>query len=84
VAVFERQRLDAQDVLIAGERGHHHFVMKLVGHGHDHDLARRERGDGFAVKVRLGRAVAIGPGAEGLAGEGAQQRLRRARGRARC
>ena len=49
--------------------------MKLVGHGHDHDLARRQRGDRFAVESGWGRAVAIGPGAERLTGEGAQQRF---------
>ena len=75
VGVFERQRLDREDVLMVGERGHRHIVVERVGHGHDDDLAGRERGDGLAVEVRLGRTVAIGPGTERLTGEGAQQRF---------
>ena len=76
VTVLKRQRLHRTDVLIAGERGHHDVVMKLVGHRHYYDLARRKRGDGFAEQVRLRRAIAIRPGAEGLAWERAQQCFR--------
>jgi hypothetical protein len=73
VAVFKRQRLHTQHVLIVGQSGHHHFVMKLVGHGYHHHLPRWQRGDGVAVELRPGRAVAIGPRAERLSGERAQQ-----------
>ena len=66
-------------MLIVRQRGHHDFVMKLVGHGHHYDLPRRQRGDGFAVELRLGRTVAIGPGAEGLARESALSLRRCAR-----
>ena len=51
--VFQDQRLDAEDVLIGGQRVHDDGVVELVGHGHDHGLARRHGGEDVLVEFRV-------------------------------
>ncbi len=72
VGGFQREGLHAEDMLVVRKGGHDHLVVKLIRHGDYYDLARGQGGNGLEVEIRLGRGFAIGPGMEGLGGEGPQ------------
>jgi len=74
VAGLEDQRLNAQDILIGGQRGHDRFEMQVVGQGHHDEIARRHVGDHLTEQRRMRRVgfrVQRRKWDEGLAGEGA-------------
>ena len=73
LGVFQHQRLDRQDVLVAGQCLADDAVMEMVRHGHHHEIPRRQRGQHLLEQVGehlLRRLVQAGIGFESLAGKG--------------
>ena len=73
LGVFQHQRLDRQHVLVAGQGLADDAVMEMVGHGHHHEVPRRERGQHLLEQLGehpLRRLVQAGIGLERLAGKG--------------
>jgi len=64
--VFQYQRLDRQHVLIAVQGLADHGKMEMVGHGHDDQAARRERGNRFLVEVGKHPFRRFGQGGHGF------------------